>query len=111
MQAENRKNTESVTRTEIPAGLERLLGNLIAINAKANAVGHHAAVGVDEHDAAKIIGISVFWLRKDRRTKRLIPFYRIGDRILYNPSRILEALAAIEEGGSHLKTRGTKVSA
>jgi hypothetical protein len=65
---------------------------------------------VDEHEAAKIIGMSVFFLRKDRRTKRLIPFYRLGDRILYNPRRVFEALASVEEGGAHLKSRCKKVA-
>jgi hypothetical protein len=65
---------------------------------------------VDEHEAAIRIGMSVFFLRKDRRTKRLIPFYRIGDRILYNPRRVFEALAALEEGGKRLKSSAKKVT-
>jgi hypothetical protein len=67
-------------------------------------------VAVDEREAAKMIGMSVFFLRKDRRTKRLIPFYRIGDRILYNPRRVFEALASLEEGGTSSKAGGKKVA-
>ena len=67
-------------------------------------------VAVDEREAAKMIGMSVFFLRKDRRTKRLIPFYRIGDRILYNPRRVFEALASLEEGGTSHKAGGKKVA-
>lgn len=62
-------------------------------------------IAVDENQMAAAIGMSVHFLRKDRRTKRLIPFYRIGDCIRYNMDRVLEALAAAEEGGAHLKTR------
>ena len=63
---------------------------------------------VDEAEAAQAIGLSIHFLRKDRRTKRLIPFYRIGDRVLYNLERVQEALAAFEEGGAHIKNRGRR---
>ena len=62
-------------------------------------------IAVDEVEAAKAIGMSVHFLRKDRRDKRLIPFYRIGDCVRYDLGRVREALAALEEGGTHLKPR------
>ncbi len=62
-------------------------------------------IAIDETEAAAAIGMSVHFLRKDRRTKRLIPFYRIGDCVRYDIGRIREALAAIEEGGAHIKPR------
>ena len=62
-------------------------------------------IAVDETEAAKAIGLSIHFLRRDRRTKRLIPFYRIGDRVLYNLDRVREALAACEEGGVQPKPR------
>ncbi len=62
-----------------------------------------APIGVDEFDVAKAIDMSVHFLRKDRRTKRLIPFYRIGDSIRYNLDRVREALSALEEGGAHIR--------
>ncbi|MCX7144185.1 MAG: hypothetical protein NT123_24745, partial [Proteobacteria bacterium] len=55
------------------------------------------------------IGMSVFFLRKDRRTKRLIPFYRLGDRILYDLDRVRVALLNLEEGG--FAVRGMKRTA
>jgi hypothetical protein len=62
-------------------------------------------IAVDETEAAKAIGMSVHFLRKDRRTKRLIPFFRIGDCIRYDLGRVREALAAVEEGGTRPKPR------
>lgn len=57
-------------------------------------------IAVDETALAAAIGMSVAFLRKDRRTKRLLPFYRIGDSIRYDLSRVRESLAALEEGGA-----------
>jgi hypothetical protein len=59
-----------------------------------------ARIAIGENDCAQAIGMSVPWLRKDRRTKRLIPYYRIGNRILYDLSRVKEALLHLEEGGN-----------
>lgn len=60
---------------------------------------------VDEHVIAKAIGMSVHFIRKDRSTKRLLPFYRVGDRCLYNLDRVREALASLEEGGECMRGR------
>ena len=64
------------------------------------------SLAVSETELAKLIGMSVFFLRKDRCTKRILPFYKIGDAVRYNPERVMQALAALEEGGSPKKTRG-----
>ncbi|WP_130434115.1 hypothetical protein [Rivibacter subsaxonicus] len=56
-------------------------------------------IAVNERACAQAIGMSVPWLRKDRRTKRLIPFFRIGTAVRYNIDRVREALATMEEGG------------
>lgn len=63
-----------------------------------------APIGVDEHAISKALGISLGWLRKDRRTKRIIPFYKFGTAVRYNPERVREALAVVEEGGSRKGT-------
>lgn len=63
------------------------------------------SIAFDENEAAKALGMSLAWLRRDRRTKRLLPFYRIGGCIRYNPETLRKALAAFEEGGVHLKPR------
>lgn len=56
-------------------------------------------LAVDEYAIAQAIGMSVPWLRKDRRTKRLVPFYRIGKSIRYDIGRVRAALITLEEGG------------
>lgn len=56
-------------------------------------------LAVDEKAAAKALNVSVAWLRKDRRTKRLIPFYRLGGCVRYSPEGIRSALADLQEGG------------
>lgn len=60
-------------------------------------------IGVDEAQAAQAIGLSVHFLRRDRRTKRLFPFYQVGGRVLYNLDRVREALTSLEVGALHLK--------
>lgn len=58
------------------------------------------AIAVDEHTCAQAIGMSVAWLRKDRRTDRIVPFYRLGSSIRYDLERVRAALVArAEEGG------------
>ncbi|NVO06342.1 MAG: hypothetical protein HXX19_10630 [Rhodoferax sp.] len=54
---------------------------------------------------AKFLDVSLGWVRKDRRTTRYLPFYRMCGHIRYNVHRVLEALDAIEEGGAHIKSR------
>lgn len=60
----------------------------------------HAPIGVDEFVIAQKIDVSVSWLRKDRRTKRIVPFFRVGDLIRYNPETVAAALLARTEGGA-----------
>jgi hypothetical protein len=55
---------------------------------------------VDEKTIAEIIGMSLPWVRKDRRTKRLLPFFRLGDRIRYDVPTVRKALLARTEGGA-----------
>lgn len=56
---------------------------------------------MNERQCADAIGMSVAWLRKDRRTKRVIPYYRLGNRILYSLPRVQSALDQLEEGGAN----------
>ncbi len=60
---------------------------------------------LDESQMAKAIDMSVHFLRKDRRTRRLIPFYKIGGAVRYDIGRVREALKLLEEGGTR---RGAK---
>lgn len=56
-------------------------------------------VAVDEKALAPAIGMSLAWIRKDRRTNRIIPFFKIGKSVRYDLGRVSEALARREEGG------------
>lgn len=67
-------------------------------------------IAVDESIAAKAIGLSVHFLRRDRQTRRLIPFYRIGGKILYNLDRVREAFDECEEGGMRPKARARRTT-
>lgn len=67
-------------------------------------------IAVDETIAAQATGLSIHFLRRDRQTKRLIPFYRIGGKILYNLDRVREAFDACEEGGMRPKPRARRTT-
>lgn len=56
-------------------------------------------IALTEKQTAAQLNVSVFWLRKDRRTKRTIPFYRIGDRVRYDLETVRQSLLARTEGG------------
>ena len=60
---------------------------------------------IDERELAVALGMSVSFLRKDRRGRRLIPFFKIGDAIRYDRTRVREALIGLELGGNHGRTR------
>lgn len=57
-------------------------------------------LAVDENTLAQSIGMSVAWLRKDRRGARILPFYRLGTAVRYNLDRVREALDKHAEGGA-----------
>lgn len=55
-------------------------------------------LGIDEYEAAELLGLSVHTLRKDRTGDRRIPFFKIGRAVRYNRERIAQALAGLEVG-------------
>ena len=55
---------------------------------------------VNDKQIAAVVGMSVAWVRKDRSTKRLIPFFRIGDCIRYDVSTVRAAFMSRMEGGA-----------
>jgi hypothetical protein len=59
----------------------------------------------NEAEIARRIGLSVSFLRKDRRTHRVIPYLRVKGRILYSLERVREAMLAREEGGQPKRRR------
>lgn len=52
---------------------------------------------VDERVCALSLNKSIGWLRKDRLTKRIVPFVRVGASIRYDLDRVHASFA--EEGG------------
>ena len=56
-------------------------------------------VAVDEYAAAAAHNVSVHWLRKDRSGAQLVPFTKLGKRVVYDLDRCRLALAAREQGG------------
>ena len=59
---------------------------------------------LDEKQIADLLGMSLAWVRKDRRTNRRIPFFKLGDSVRYDWERVRQALLAREEGGHPGKT-------
>lgn len=65
---------------------------------------------VDEYACAEAISMSVYFLQKDRKGKRLIPFFRIGSNIRYDLNRVREAIQTLEVAGVHLQPRPKKTA-
>lgn len=55
---------------------------------------------VDERKIAEIVGMSLPWVRKDRRGARLLPFFRLGSAVRYDVPTVLKAMRARSEGGA-----------
>lgn len=65
-------------------------------------------IAVDDIELAKMLGMSVDFLRKDRVTKQLLPYYKIGKAVRYDVTRVRQALVLMEEGGGlRKKTRAS----
>ena len=45
-------------------------------------------IALTEQELASAIGMSVSFLQKDRNTRRIIPYYRIGGAIRYDIGRV-----------------------
>jgi hypothetical protein len=60
-----------------------------------------------DEQIAPLIGLSASFLRKDRRTKRVIPFVRFGakSRVLYDLDSVRAALLARQVGGESNQKR------
>jgi hypothetical protein len=67
-------------------------------------------IALNEKELSDVLGMSVSFLRKDRITRRIIPFYRIGDSIRYDIGRVREALIRLEEGGPSTARQRSKVN-
>jgi hypothetical protein len=57
-------------------------------------------IALTDREVAAAFGMSLGWVRKDRLTKRILPFYRIGDCIRYDLQTVRKALMQSMEGGT-----------
>jgi hypothetical protein len=48
--------------------------------------------------------MSVHWVRKDRRGKRLLPFFMLGSSVRYDLERVRQSFRGREEGGTGAST-------
>jgi predicted DNA-binding transcriptional regulator AlpA len=56
---------------------------------------------VDDKKIAEILGMSLPWVRKDRITKRTLPFFRLGGKaVRYDVETVRKAFLARMEGGA-----------
>jgi hypothetical protein len=55
---------------------------------------------VDDKSIASLIGMSLPWVRKDRRTKRILPFFRVGRAIRYDVPTVRKTFLSRMEGGT-----------
>lgn len=61
-------------------------------------------LAINEHQVAACIGMSVHWVRKDRRGKRLLPFFMLGSSVRYDLERVRQSFRGREEGGTGAST-------
>ena len=57
----------------------------------------------DDNAVAAALGLSVHWLRKDRRKARIIPFVQIATAVRYDLDKVRAALVKMERGGYSFK--------
>lgn len=55
---------------------------------------------VDARTCAAFLGKSAEWVRKDRQSKKTIPFVRVAGSIRYDMERVMAVVMATEEGGT-----------
>ena len=60
-------------------------------------------------ELAPMIGVSISYLQRDRREGQRIPFYKIGDRCLYDPAVVFNAIRQYEVGGPQAR-RGRRAA-
>lgn len=58
-----------------------------------------------DKELAPLIRLSVAFLQRDRREAKRIPFVRIGDRILYDPAVVAQAIQSMAVGGQTSRRR------
>lgn len=54
---------------------------------------------VDAQGVAEYLGISRSFVEKDRSTRQIIPYIRLGRKVIYDLDLVDQALAAYAQGG------------
>lgn len=68
-------------------------------------------VTVTESELSELMSLSTTFLQRDRRGKRLLPFYKLGGAVRYDLGRVRQALLSMELGGGlQKKTRASIAS-
>jgi len=57
-----------------------------------NRVGTATPMLMNEFDMAHALGVSIHFLRKDRRTTKQVPFIKLGDLVRYDVESVMFAL-------------------
>lgn len=53
----------------------------------------------NEHEVAEAVGLSLGFIRADRIGRRLIPFSKVGGRVVYDLNAVQVAVKALQQGG------------
>lgn len=86
----NRMNESTNSLGELSPEGQLLIGELEGYLEGVRNADHLRPEVVDEKIAAEIIGVSVQWLRNNRRSPSAPPFCKIGSRIRYRPDTLRE---------------------
>jgi hypothetical protein len=58
------------------------------------------AFAVADKEIAAMIGMSLAWVRKDRATKCILPFFYIGDCVRYDVATVRKSMLDRMQGGT-----------
>ncbi|MEW5880135.1 MAG: excisionase [Pseudomonadota bacterium] len=64
---------------------------------------------VDAQGVADYLGMSRSFVEKDRTTRKILPFIRIGRKVIYDLDLIDQALTAYAQGGPSLRAVTSRV--
>lgn len=56
-------------------------------------------IALTDKEVAVALGMSLAWVRKDRLTNRVLPYYRLGSAVRYDVEVVRKALMRSQEGG------------
>lgn len=57
-------------------------------------------IALTDKEVAVALGMSLAWVRKDRLTNRVLPYYRLGSAVRYDVDVVRKMLMKSMEGGA-----------